>query len=181
MNVTERYPAVDPEKAKGTKPNTMEFIRDFYKKAYDRIRKYMPEEKYVVFHDAFRLKAWKDFMREDKYKNVVLDTHQYLMVAEMNGCEQKVENYLKYVETLKEEIREMQQYFPVICGEWCLFNSLAVGHDTKGGQSVLNGVDGMNEECISPEKRKKSTAHLHRPSWTHGMPVAGIFTGATSC
>ena len=57
MNVTERYPAVDPEKAKGTKPNTMEFIRDFYKKAYDRIRKYMPEEKYVVFHDAFRLKA----------------------------------------------------------------------------------------------------------------------------
>ena len=35
MNVTERYPAVDPEKAKGTKPNTMEFIRDFYKKAYD--------------------------------------------------------------------------------------------------------------------------------------------------
>ena len=75
----------------------------------------------------------------------------------------------------------MQQYFPVICGEWCLFNSLAVGHDTKGGQSVLNGVDGMNEECVSPEKRKKSTAHLHRPSWTHGMPVAGIFTGATSC
>ena len=59
--------------------------------------------------------------------------------------------------------------------------SLAVGHDTKGGQSVLNGVDGIHEECISPEKRKKFTAHLHRPSWTHGMPEAGIFTGATSC
>lgn len=29
MKVTERYPAVDPEKAKGTKPNTMEFIRGF--------------------------------------------------------------------------------------------------------------------------------------------------------
>ena len=33
--------------------------------------------------------------------------------------------------------------------------SLAVGHDTKGGQAVLNGVDGMNEECISPEKKKE--------------------------
>lgn len=118
MHVAERYPAVDPEKAKGTKPNTMEFIRQFYLDAYDRIRKYMPEEKYVVFHDAFRLKAWKDFMREEKYKNVVLDTHQYLMVAELQGCDQTVEGYVKYVEELQKDIEEMQQYFPVICGEW---------------------------------------------------------------
>ena len=75
----------------------MEFIRGFYLEAYDRIRKHMPEDKYVVFHDAFCLKAWKDFMREDKYKNVVLDTHQYLMVAEMKGCQQTVEEYVKYV------------------------------------------------------------------------------------
>lgn len=155
MNVAERYPAVDPEKAKGTKPNTMEFIRGFYLEAYDRIRKHMPEEKYVVFHDAFRLKAWKDFMREEKYKNVVLDTHQYLMVAEMNGCEQNVENYVSYVEELKKDIAEMQEYFPVICGEWCLFNSLAVGHDTKGVQTVLNGVEGLSEECISAETKKE--------------------------
>ena len=82
MHVQERYPAVDPEKAAESKPNTIEFIRQFYLDAYDRLRKYMPEDKYVVIHDAFRLKAWKDFMREDKYKNVVLDTHMYLMVAE---------------------------------------------------------------------------------------------------
>lgn len=43
MKVTERYPAADPEKAKGTKPNTMEFVRDFYLRAYDRIRKHMPK------------------------------------------------------------------------------------------------------------------------------------------
>ena len=41
----------------------------------------MPEEKYVVIHDGFELKAWKGYMQEEKYKNVVLDTHQYLMVA----------------------------------------------------------------------------------------------------
>lgn len=33
-----------------------------------------------------------------------------------------------------------------ICGEWCLFNSLACGRDTKGGQTVLNGVEGESEE-----------------------------------
>ena len=115
MKDTERYPAVDPEKAKGTKLNTMEFIRGFYLEAYDRIRKHMSEDKYVVFHDAFCLKAWKDFMREDKYKNVVLDIHQYLMVAEMKGCQQTVEEYVKYVKELKKDIAEMQENFPVIC------------------------------------------------------------------
>lgn len=156
MNVAERYPAADPEKAKGTKPNTMEFIRQFYLDAYDRIRKYLPEEKYIVIHDAFRLKAWKDFMREEKYKNVVLDTHQYLMVAEMKGCEQTVEGYVDYVKNeMEKDIEEMQQYFPVICGEWCLFNSLAVGRDTKGGQTVLNGMEGVSEELLNDESKRE--------------------------
>ena len=48
------------------------------------------KDKYVVIHDGFELLAWKDFMREDKYVNVVLDTHQYLMMAETQGCEQTV-------------------------------------------------------------------------------------------
>lgn len=55
------------------------------------------EEKCIVIHDAFLLKAWKDFMREDKYKNVVLDTHQYLMMSEGMDCEQSVEGYVKFI------------------------------------------------------------------------------------
>ena len=42
MDVPNRYPAADPEKAKGSGPNTMEFIRRFYLDAYDRIRKHLP-------------------------------------------------------------------------------------------------------------------------------------------
>ena len=69
-----------------------------------------------------------------KYKNVVLDTHQYLIFAEMDGCGQTVKEYISYIEKhYKDEIRKMQEYFPVICGEWCLFNSFAAGCDTKGG------------------------------------------------
>ena len=172
MNVPERYPAVDKEKGAKSKPNTMEFIRQFYLDAYDRIRKHMPEDKYVVIHDAFRLKAWKDFMREDKYKGVVLDTHQYLMMAEIYGCEQTVEGYLNYVkEHFEAEISEMQQYFPVICGEWCLFNSLAVGQDTKGGQSVLNGVEGLTEEVVDKERKKEiynAVAKAQLEAWKSG-------------
>ena len=176
MDVANRYKPADPEKARGSRPNTMEFIRSFYLEAYDRLRKYMPDEKYVVIHDAFELKAWKEFMREDKYKNVVLDTHQYLMVAEALGCEQTVESYTAYIRgTLAKDIEEMQQYFPVICGEWCLFNSLACGCDTKGGQSVLNGVEGAPAEVVSPEEKKRIYSALAKEQLDAWKKGSGYF------
>ena len=71
------------------------------------------KDKYVVIHDGFELMAWKDFMQKEKYSNVILDTHQYLMVAEANGCEQTVEAYVKYVkEELEPKIEEMEKLFP---------------------------------------------------------------------
>ncbi|MBU5446888.1 glycoside hydrolase family 5 protein [Blautia sp. MSJ-36] len=156
MDVQNRYAPADPELAKGSAPITMDFLRQFYLDAYDRISEYMPKDKYVVIHDGFELMAWKDFMQEEKYSNVILDTHQYLMVAEARGCSQTVEGYLKYIkEELQPQITEMEKYFPVICGEWCLFNSLACGCDTKGGQSVLNGVEGSRQESLSPEEKKE--------------------------
>lgn len=172
MNVPKRYPAADPKKAEGSGPNTMEFIRGFYLDAYDRIRRHLPEEKYVVIHDAFMLGAWKDFMREEKYKNVVLDTHQYLMFAEMDGCRQTVEGYVNYIkEHYEDEIRKMQEYFPVICGEWCLFNSFAVGCDTRGGQSVLNGQEGMAADGFSLEQKREiynAVAKAQLDAWNAG-------------
>lgn len=176
MDVENRYRPADQKKAEGSGPNTMEFIRAFYLEAYDRIRTYMPAEKYVVFHDAFELKAWKDFMRGEKYENVVLDTHQYLMVAEALGCEQTVKSYTAYIrETLAKDIEEMQQYFPVICGEWCLFNSLACGCDTKGGQSVLNGVEGPAAETVSPEEKQRIYSALAKEQLKAWKKGSGYF------
>jgi hypothetical protein len=163
---------MDPEMGKGSQPISYEFIRQFYLDAYDRLRKYMPEDKYVVIHDGFELGIWKDFMREDKYKNVVLDTHQYLMMAEMYGCEQTLEGYTAYIkEHFQKEIEEMEQYVPVICGEWCLFNSLACGWDTKGGQTVLNGLDGASVETYSMEEKKEiyqTVAKEQLKAWNSG-------------
>lgn len=156
MNVQKRYPPADVEYAKGSAPNSLQFLRGFYKDAYDVLRKNMPEEKYVVIHDAFSFKSWKNFMREEKYKNVVLDTHMYLMMAEMFGCEQTIEGYTEYIrEHFAKDVEEMEQYFPVICGEWCLFNSLACGVDTQGGQTVLNGMEGSAEDKVTPEQKRE--------------------------
>ena len=172
FDITTRYPAVDPEMAKGTAPISMVFLRAFYKKAYIRMRAHLAPEKYVVIHDGFDLMAWKDFMQEDEYQNVVLDTHQYLMMAEMDGCPQTVEGYVEYVQTKYAKIiEEMEQYFPVVCGEWCLFNSLACGCDTKGGQSVLNGMEGTAQESFSPEQKKEiyqAVASAQLDAWKKG-------------
>lgn len=172
MNISSRYQAVDEEMAKGSKGISLLFLRQFYKEAYERIRTCMPEDKYVVIHDGFELKAWKDFMQEEHYKNVVLDTHQYLMMAEMSGCTQTTEGYLQFIkENFEKDMEEMQQYFPVICGEWCLFNSLACGHDTKGGQTVLNGVEGSSQELLSENQKREiylAVAKAQLAAWEKG-------------
>lgn len=173
MNVPERYPAVDKEMAEGSAPNTLEFLRDFYNRAYDRIRPNIAEDKYVVFHDAFQLKAWKEFLTQPRFHNVMLDTHQYLMVAEAMGCKQTLNGYIEYIqENFAKQIAEVQEYVPVVCGEWCLFNSYAVGVDTKGGQTVLNGMDfSDNKPVMTAETRQhlyQQLANAQLAAWQEG-------------
>lgn len=173
MKIQERYKPVDMEKAKGSKGISHAFLEKFYIEAYDRMRVYLPEEKYVVFHDGFRLKDWKNFMREERFKNVILDTHQYLMMAEMMGSEQSLEGYLKFIEeNYVKDIEEMSEYFPVICGEWCVFNSLACGRDTKGGQTILNGeMEDIRAEFSDEEKAHiyMTLAKAQLDAWNRGI------------
>lgn len=153
-DIPNRYPAVDKEMASGSCGNNIDFIKKFYLTAYDRIKPHLSDSKYIVFHDCFELKIWKDFMQEEKYQNVVLDTHQYLMNAEGEGCDQTVEGYLHVINNqYAKDIEEMMQYFPVICGEWCIFNSLACGIDTHGGRNAFNKIGDDVAKTISDQDR----------------------------
>lgn len=173
MDVPHRYPARDPELAAGSGPNTMEFLRDFYTRAYERIRPNLKDDAYVVFHDAFKLKSWKDFLTRPEFQgHVMLDTHQYLMVAESLGCRQTLNGYIEYIqETYAADIAEVEEYVPVVCGEWCLFNSYAVGVDTKGGQSVLNGMDYTDSSMPTTDQKKhiyQQLANAQLAAWQNG-------------
>ena len=58
-----------------------------------------------------------------------------------------------------------------IGGEWCLFNSLACGWDTKGGQTVLNGLEGASVETYTPEQKKEiyqAVAKMQKEAWDKG-------------
>lgn len=172
FNVQNRYQPVDKELASGSAPNSLEFLRKFYIDAYRVMRRHLPEEKAIVFHDGFELKEWKSFMREEEFKNVILDTHQYLMVAETFECEQTLDGYIKYIkDNFEKDIEEMQEFFPVICGEWSLFNSLACGINTEGGKSPINGIQVL-EDKLSKEEKKNLYSQLAKAqlnAWNKGM------------
>lgn len=175
FNILQRYPPVDPELAKGSAPISHEFLVDFYTEAYQRINAYLPEDKFVVFHDNFELSAWQDFHPEHKAQrqNLILDTHQYIMTAEAQGCPQTLEAYLDYLQNkLAPVYKQVCQSHKVICGEWCLFNSLACGVDTKGGQSELNGVLPTEHRVVNAEEKQQIYSELCKAQmdiWSLGV------------
>ena len=171
MHVQERYKPVNPEWAAASKANSFEFLQEFYMEAYHRLRSILPEEKVIVFHDGFNLLIWKDFFRNPELKNVVLDTHQYLMTAESMGCAQTLEGYAEFVEThFAKDIEIMQQIVPTICGEWCLFNSYACGRDTNGGVAPLDGEAAQVRIFTAEEQAQiyRTIADIQLNAWKKG-------------
>ena len=116
-----------PELAEGTGPIEFDWLKNFYITAYRRLRDVdkgaLPTDKAVVFHDGFDIEQWKDFMRgadgklASEFENVILDTHQYLMAAEMMGCPQTVEGYDDFVRnTVRADGRRDERILPGDCG-----------------------------------------------------------------
>lgn len=175
MDVPNRYKAVDEDMAKESGPMTISFLKDFYIQTYRRMRKYLPEDKVIVIHDAFEAKEWKNYMCEEEFVNVVLDIHLYLMLAEIDGCEQTAAGYEQYIKkNFSKEIEEMSEHFPVICGEWSLFNSAGCGEDTKGGQNPL-GSEVIQGERLSDEEKKKLYGRIAKAQLAAWEKGSGYF------
>ena len=117
--------AADKEEAKGSGYVPLPFLRDFYTRAYKRLRVNLPEEKAIVFHDGFRLTSWNRFFRESGMKNVFLDTHIYIFAMENFVPIAKPWVYRFYIWLNKRQIRRVQKDIPVIVGEWCVCNKYA--------------------------------------------------------
>lgn len=122
--IQQQYPPAYPELAKESCNYTLGFLKDFYRKSYRHIRKYLPLDKYVVFSDAFCVDIWTDFFEESELENIVLDTHQYLVLPElMDPSPNTQEKYLRIIDRIKSDLSLVSAKIPVIVGEWCLQNS----------------------------------------------------------
>jgi glucan 1,3-beta-glucosidase len=123
LDIPSRYPAADPEDAAASEPVPSEFLRGFYRDAYQRIRAADPDVT-IVFHDGFRLAEWGSFFADERFSNYLLDTHLYLMVRTWTEGETDVDGYLSYIDTeFRPALAAAAEYSPLIVGEWCINTS----------------------------------------------------------
>ena len=149
--------AVDKEEAKGSGYVPLPFLKAFYKRAYTMLRKILPEEKVIVFHDGFRLTSWNRFFRESGMKNVMLDTHIYIFAMENFVPVAKPWVYKIYIDICRRQIRKTQKDIPVIVGEWCISNKYA---------NNMNGAAMKPEEYENSRRRKyNQIAELELDAW----------------
>ena len=112
--------ARDKKEAEGSGYVPFSFLKTFYRNAYQVIRKHLPEDKVIVFSDAFRLGKWKDYFEKNGMQNVMLDMHNYLYAMETFIPFPALWIYKLFVGLSKREIRHASKHTPVIVGEWCI-------------------------------------------------------------
>ena len=130
--------AKDKEEAKGSGYVPLRFLKHFYRKAYRVLRKNLPEEKTIVFHDGFRFTSWNQFFILSRMKNVALDTHIYIFAMENFVPIAKPWVYKRYIDINRRLIRNVQRAVPVIVGEWCISNKYADRLGKKGRKEAQN-------------------------------------------
>lgn len=142
--------AVDKEEAKGSGYVPIPFLENFYRNAYRRLRKILPENKTIMFHDGFRLRHWGKFFRKEHMKNVVLDTHIYIFAMESFVPIHMPWVYQIYIKSQQRLIERIQKDVPVVVGEWCICNKYA--------EKAVSQA--KSEETAAKEKQEKTTSEV---------------------
>jgi glucan 1,3-beta-glucosidase len=128
VDVPRRFTPADPAYAAGSEPVPSDFLRDYYREAYTRIRALAPETT-VVFHDGFRIDEWAGFLDRPEFTNVVVDTHLYLMEYALHHGLGELDDYVGYVrDVFAPTVREVSQHVPVMVGEWSLDTTSPAPH-----------------------------------------------------
>ncbi|MCR4674746.1 MAG: cellulase family glycosylhydrolase [Lachnospiraceae bacterium] len=138
---------VDPEEGKGSSFVPMSFLKVFYKRAYDELRKILPKEVAIVFHDGFRLGSWNRFFKKNHMENVFLDTHIYIFAMENFVPIHKPFVYNIYLWIDRLRLRHVGKAIPVIVGEWCICNRYAANEslEEKERKKRFNVISEMEQ------------------------------------
>lgn len=161
--------AVDKEEAKGSGYVPLPFLENFYRNAYRRLRKILPENKTIVFHDGFRLRHWGKFFRKEHMKKVVLDTHIYIFAMESFVPIHMPWVYQIYIKSQQRLIERIQRDVPVVVGEWCICNKYA--EKAVSGKSAEESSDRSAQADAQDELRKKrylEIAAMQLQAWESG-------------
>lgn len=140
--------AKDKEEAKGSGAVPTAFLKKFYTSAYKVLRKNLPEDKAIVFHDGFRLNAWNSFFKKSGFQNVYLDAHIYIFAMENIVRIHQPWLYRFYLGIDKVRLALASRALPVIVGEWCVCNEYGFGVRKNFGKPAMDGYG------VSPDAKK---------------------------
>lgn len=117
------------------------YLRNFYRDAYEVIRRHMPTRKMIVFSDSGHPRAWKRFMAGDQYQNVVMDLHLYHFRDETAQDITSPKGLTAALNRNKTLIREATSLgFPVIVGEWSGAAQLSGNSVTPEGRRAYERI-----------------------------------------
>jgi glucan 1,3-beta-glucosidase len=119
IDLPNRFRALDVDAGARSEPVPSTFLRTFYGEAYERIRRIAPDVP-IVFHDGFRLPEWYGFFGAPDFRNVVVDTHQYLAQRAFAHGDTDLAGILAEIDHLGDLVREASSHVPILVGEWSL-------------------------------------------------------------
>lgn len=176
--------AKDRAEARGSGPIPMAFLKRFYREAYRRLRPILAEDQIIVFHDGFRLGRWRNWFVREGMRDVMLDTHIYLVMAEHFPLFRMIPDrwlmgwYRLFVRWNERRIRRAARYTPVIVGEWCVANNLVnrmiAKHSGDGGRSEENAmhstsIRGSIYREVAAMQRKAWSASAGQIYWSYQL------------
>lgn len=95
-----------------------EVLQNFYKKGYEIVGKNSNKKVAVIFHDAFNPFGWESFITENQFSNCYLDLHLYQCFSEEDKRLDSNGHLKKAAVDWKNMIEKIQNYVPVLIGEW---------------------------------------------------------------
>ena len=174
--------ARDAAEARGSGHVPMRFLKAFYRESYRRLRGVLRPEAVIMFHDGFRLGTWGDWFVREGMRNVMLDTHIYLVGLDA-FC----------------PVRAMRAYRAYL--RWCVRcgRTARISDGMSGASAVRRGIRRWSwgsgvwrtrrrgVRRAAPNRRDGnrprtgSTATSPRCSGGRGTPAPDTSSGATSC
>lgn len=117
------------------------YLRNFYRDAYELVRRYMDASKMVVFSASGYPSEWRRFMRNDKYENVVMDIHLYHYRDQFAQDITSPRGLSQAIARNKKMLKEAESAgFKVIVGEWSGAAVLASSTLTPEGRAAYERV-----------------------------------------
>ena len=127
-----------PYQRDGRKPS-LHRLRNFYRDAYETIRKAGGDRPIVVLSDAGDPNGWRFFMSRRRYHNVWLDSHQYHYRD--NSHAQTLADARELVRDSRKALAAAESSrLPVIVGEWSAALPIADSSLTPEGRIALERV-----------------------------------------